>query len=165
MIMSLIGSTSNETDVHEFHLSKSTINYNTTEQAIQITMNLFIDDLELALKEYGADSLQICTRYESDDAEDYILQYINDRLIIIIDDKPVEVSFIGKEQSDDLEAVWCYFEVLDIGSIRQLSVQNTIMTDLFDDQKNITSIRKDKHRIEDILFSTKKTTENIPFDD
>jgi len=131
MIMSLIGSTSNETDVHEFHLSKSTINYNTTEQAIQITMNLFIDDLELALKEYGADSLQICTRYESDDAEDYILQYINDRLIIIIDDKPVEVSFIGKEQSDDLEAVWCYFEVLDIGSQEDIYPTNQNLSDVY----------------------------------
>jgi len=165
MIISLLGSPTSEAEEHEFHLSKSTINYNTEEKAIQITMNLFIDDLELALKDYGADSLQICTRYEALDAEDYILQYVNDRLLMMVDDKPLQIAFIGKEQSDDLEAVWCYFEVLDITSIGELSVQNTIMTDLFEDQKNITSIRKNKRRIEDILFSPEKTTQNISFDD
>jgi hypothetical protein len=35
------------------------------------------------------------------------------------------------------------------------------MVDLFDDQKNMTNIQLDKKRVEDILFTIGKTSENI----
>ena len=72
---------SSVSEVHEFHLSKSIINYSTEEKSIQITMNMFIDDLELALKSEGADSLKLCTRSEKASAEDYIYKYILDSYI------------------------------------------------------------------------------------
>ena len=36
-----------------------------------------------------------------------------------------------------------------------------IMIELYDDQKNMTSIQLDKQRVEDILFTPGKTTEKI----
>ena len=152
-------------DVHEFHLSKSIINYNTEEESIQITMNMFIDDLELALQPTAGDTLGICTRKEKKIAEDRIHTYILDHLVIEINGKKVIPEFLGKEPSDDLAAVWCYLEVVDVPAFSELSITNNIMIELFDDQKNMINIQLDKKRVEDILFTAKKTSENIDMND
>ena len=149
------------TSVHEFHLSKTTVNYDSEEMAIQISTSLFIDDLELALKEMGYDSLKICTRKEKENAELFIHDYLKEHLVVEIDGKKLNLSFLGKEQSDDLAAVWCYLEVYDIPDFKEISITNTILTRQFDDQKNITMVQVDKERIAHILFTTDKTYEKI----
>ena len=161
MFISTMMNTSPVMDVHEFHLSKSTINYNTKDQSLQITMNMFIDDLELALQPTAGDTLRLCTRKEKEDAEGSIHAYILKHFIIEINGQTIIPEFLGKEQSDDLAAVWCYLEVADIPSFSEMSVTNTIMTELYDDQKNMTNIQLDKQRVEDILFTPEKTTEKI----
>ncbi len=148
-------------DAHEFHLSKSTINYNTNDQTLQITMNMFIDDLEQALQPTAGNTLRLCTRKEKEDAEDSIHTYILEHFIIEINGQIITPEFLGKEQSDDLAAVWCYLEVVDVPLFSEISVTNTIMTELYDDQKNMTNIQLDKQRVEDILFTPEKTSEKI----
>ena len=150
---------------HEFHLSKSTINYNTTEQSVQITMNMFIDDLELALKGEGIESLQLCTGIEKPEAEQEIYNYIKDHLVVEVDGRVIVPEFLGKEQSDDLVAVWCYLEVADVSSFNKINISNTIMVDLYNDQKNMTTIQLDKKRVESILFTPEKTEENVIVND
>ena len=149
------------TNAHEFHLSKSTINYNTKDQSLQITMNMFIDDLELALLPTAGDTLRICTQKEKADAENSIHNYILEHLNIEINGQIITPEFLGKEQSDDLAAVWCYLEVKEIPVFSEMVVTNNIMIELYDDQKNMTNIQLDKQRVEDILFTSEKTLEKI----
>ncbi len=151
--------------MHEFHLSKSTINYNTEDKSLQITMNMFIDDLELALQPTAGDSLRICTRKEKESAEKSIHTYILEHFVIEINGQRVTPTFLGKEPSDDLAAVWCYLEVQGLPEFSEISITNDIMIDLFDDQKNMTSIQLNKERIEDILFTPEKTTDKIEIHD
>jgi len=152
-------------DSHEFHLSNSTINYNTEKNAIQVSMRMFIDDLELALEPVAGDSLQICTRKEDRKAEDHIYSYILDHLVIEAEGEVLSPVFIGKEPSDDLAAVWCYLEFENVASLSTISITNTIMIELYDDQKNMTNIQKNKNRVEDILFTTERTSEKIDLND
>lgn len=148
-------------EVHDFHLSKTTINYDSEEMAIQISASVFIDDLELSLKDLGHDSLKICTRKEKENAELLMHAYFEDHLKVEIDGRALEFTFLGKEQSDDLAAVWCYLEAYDIPDFKEISISNTILTKQFDDQKNITMVQIDKERIAHILFTSEKTFEKI----
>ena len=161
IIISLFFGTNLSNDTHEFHLSKTTVNYNTEEMAIQVSTRIFIDDLELSLKELGYDSLKICTRKEKENAEQLIQEYINEHLIIKMDGSDLEFSFLGKEQSDDLAAVWCYLEAYDVKAFNEMSVSNTILISQFDDQKNITMIQVDKERVAHLLFTSDNTIETI----
>ena len=162
LIMSLLLSlTTSHEEVHEFHLSKTTINYDTEESAIQISTRIFIDDLELDLKSLGFDSLQICTRKEKPSAEQRIQDYLREKLVVTVDGQTLDLTFLGKEQSDDLAAVWCYLEAYDVSIFDQISVSNTILTSQFDDQKNITMVEVDKERVAHILFTTDMTLETI----
>ena len=161
LFISLFFGTSSVIDAHEFHLSRTTINYDTEEQAIQISTSIFIDDLELSLKEIGYDSLKICTKKEKAIAENIIHEYMNQHLIVNINGVDMNFTFLGKEQSDDLAAVWCYLEIYDVSTFNEISITNTILTSQFDDQKNITMVQIDKERIAHILFTTDKTFEKI----
>ena len=147
---------------HDLHLSRTTVNYNSEERAIQITSHTFIDALELALwEDHGRDSLQICTRYEKETAEQFILEYLSENLMIDIDGRQLDFTFIGKEQSDDLMAVWCYLEAYEVSPFSEITISNSILTSQFDDQKNITLFQMDKEVVDQILFTTDKTNEKI----
>ncbi len=159
--ISLLISSYSTNFTHEFHLSKTTINYDTEERAIQISTSVFIDDLELSLKEIGYDSLRICTGKEKENAEVLVHNYLKEHLVIDIDGTTLGLTFLGKEQSDDLAAVWCYLEAYDVPAFKEISISNTILTAQFDDQKNITMVQVDKERIAHILFTTDKTFEKV----
>ena len=55
-------------------------------------------------------------------------------------DNNVEYEYIGKETSEDLQAIWCYLEIINIESIKSIRVENSLLMELFDDQKNIIHI-------------------------
>jgi NDP-sugar pyrophosphorylase family protein len=121
-------------------MSKCEIAFNEKEQALQIILHLFIDDLESALAAEGIEDLFICTDKEDEEAEKYIYDYLVEKFRLKINDEPAAYQFLGKEVSEDLQAVWCYLEIENIETLQALTVNNQIMTSLFDDQKNIVSV-------------------------
>jgi len=135
---------------HEFHISKCLIEFNEKEKALQFTLHLFIDDLEAALKLQGADELFICTEKEAETAEDYIYKYLQQKLAISLEGKEVGYTFIGKEMSEDMVAVWCY-------------LKNSILLEAFDDQKNIISIIGPNKKKGYLLFNNAKNEETLEF--
>ena len=146
----------NYSDAHDFHLSKCDINYNASEKAIQISLNVFIDDLELALSQDGYDSLRICTPKESPLAEELMLNYFRKHLIIKVDEQPIELNWVGKEVSEDFAAVWSYLEVSNITPEKSISVMNDILLNEFDDQQNVVKLVMDKRRKSFFLFNIKE---------
>lgn len=136
------------TNVHEFHLSKTIVKYKVEQQAIQVSMHLFIDDLEEALRQKGADSLFICTKMENPDTERYLTKYLEDQFKIISENGAIQMNFLGKEISESLDGVWVYMEATDINQPQETKIENSLLTEVFEDQKNIISIEvagKSKH--------------------
>lgn len=125
---------------HQFHLSKAMVKYNEAETAVQISLHLFIDDLEYALKHQGADSLYIGTDKENEKSNLYIEKYLSERLNIFVDDKNLEFKFLGKELSEDLIAIWVYLEAYEVKEFKKVEIQNSILTEVFEDQRNIMNV-------------------------
>lgn len=144
---------------HDFHLSRSEINYETKSGDLQISAHIFIDDLEDAVAVSGQKGLYLCTDKEHPDGEKAIEKYINSRLTLKVKDKKVHLDFLGKETSKDKMAVWCYLEVTGIKNLRELMIDNKILTELFNDQKNIVDFTVDKKKKHFSIFDTKKTEE------
>ena len=138
--------------VHEFHLSKSTINYNTADGSLQITMHIFIDDLEVALAEKGVSKLYIGTEKEDTTADLHISEYIAEHFKLKGDDKSLQPQFLGKELSKDLAAIWCYMEVTLDQELEQMDISHNLLMEVFADQKNVITIKKDKKRADDLLL-------------
>jgi hypothetical protein len=141
---------------HEFHMSSCEIDFDKEDESIQVSLHIFIDDLELALKKRGIDSLFLCTEKEDADSEMYIADYIAHTVQITLDGQRIRPTFLGKEVSDDLAAVWCYFESELIEQPDQISVSCTLLTEVFDDQRNIVKINYPPDKRAYFLFDNKE---------
>lgn len=149
--------------VHEFHLSKCNIEYKASEKALQVTLHLFIDDLESALRERGIDQLYIGTEKEKEGVDIHIQKYLQEKFQLKSDTQTLQLVFLGKEQSEDLAAIWCYLEVTDVETIKHLTVTNNVLMDIFEDQKNIVSIKGPEKKSAYFLFEKGKSTESVEF--
>jgi len=150
---------SNSPDVvynHDFHLSRCDIIYNTQEKAIQISLQLFIDDLEMALSAKGYENLGICTEKEIPEAEEYIYAYLLEHLQLSIDESPITLDWVGKEVSDDLAGIWCYLEVYPDTPRKSIDVRNDLLVEVFADQRNIVKLIYSADQKAHFLFDKKE---------
>lgn len=129
------------TVAHKFYVSVTSIKYSEKDSSFQITSRIFIDDLEAVLLErYGVTS-KLATPQESKIAEEYIQKYFNTKFVIGINGKKVDYQFLGKVYDNDV--ILCYLEIpnVKLSDVKTLSVQNEILTDLFDEQQNIVHVK------------------------
>ena len=144
---------------HDFHISRCEINYESETGDIQIAAHIFIDDLENALSQNGTKKLNISTAKESAVCNSLIENYIVQKLILKVGNKLLTPSFIGKETSKDQIAIWCYLESAGIKNLSELQIENKILTEIFNDQKNIVDFTVDKKKKHFTIFDNKKTSE------
>ncbi|MEM9990589.1 MAG: DUF6702 family protein [Bacteroidota bacterium] len=126
---------------HDFHFSKCEIEYQAKQQSLQISMQLFIDDLEVALKAQGHEALFLCSEKEAEEAETYLLDYLKANFQLKVNEQPTVYTYIGRDVSDDFAHVWCYFEVNDLEKLDNIQVKNSILTEIYEDQKNVVRIK------------------------
>lgn len=132
--------------LHDIHMSKTEVFYNQENQSLEVSMHLFIDDLEDAITSYGVDPLYLETAKESDSSSAFIKEYVERFFKIRVDGKDVAFDFIGKEADYDLIAVWCYFEGKGVDINSEVEVENRLLLDLYQDQKNVVTFIANKLR-------------------
>jgi hypothetical protein len=150
-------------DIHDFHVSKCEIRYNTAKQTLEMTYHIFLDDLEMALERSGHSGLNLCEENESESANKLLLTYLEAHFILMVDETPVTYELIGKEQSEDLSAVWCYLKAKDVDDFSRIEVRNDLLMEVYDDQKNIGSFAIGDDRSKLVLFSKEKPSQVIVF--
>lgn len=126
---------------HKFYVSVTNVSYAEKDDALQITSRLFIDDIETVLSERYDVKANLASKQESEIAEAYIEKYLRAKLVVALDGKAVEYKYLGKEYDADL--VICYLEIENVGmhKLKSLSIENEILTDLYDEQKNIVHFK------------------------
>ena len=128
---------------HDFHVTHTTIYYNADKEALEITVNVAIDDLERALEDQTAKKISIGTNVETESVDQLIKAYFRQRLTLVSNNHLTNYQWVGKEVSQDLHNLYIYFEVLDCnqnGSIETLLIENSIFTDILSDQSNIVLV-------------------------
>ena len=129
------------TSAHKFYVSVTNISFSEDDSAFQITSRVFIDDLDKLLKErYGIEA-KLATPNEAKIADEYIEKYFRTKFLVEFDGEVVQYNFLGKRYDNDV--VICYLEItdVDLSKIKTMSVQNEVLTDLFDEQKNVVHVK------------------------
>jgi hypothetical protein len=148
---------------HAFHLSKTDMVFQPKEKTLQITMHLFIDDLEIALEKQGKKSLLIGTEKEKSGTNELITNYLQQNLNLTINNKKMPFSFVGKEPTTDRQALWIYLEVKNLKNIKSLTVENKVLTEVHADQKNMVQIMVPSKKANSFVLEKGKTTETAKF--
>ena len=125
---------------HQFHVSKATLRYVAEREQVQLELHVFLDDLEKALEEAGTPKLYIGTDNEMPQAPRHIAAYLEKHFKLTWNGTPLPVGMLGYELSDDMQALWIYGQAKTQEDLQNISVQNSILTEVFDDQKNIVKV-------------------------
>lgn len=159
LLTSLVAFTPKPT-VHDFHTSLTEINYNPKTKALEITIRVFTDDLELALTEIN-NNKAVKVKPTDFSTDPLILKYLRKHFAFVSPEKNVvPYEFLGKEI--ELDATWLYVEVPAATNLRGYTIFNSIMTELFDDQTNLLNlIYPDKKK--SFVFDTKTKAVIYPF--
>ena len=125
---------------HDFHVTHTTLHYNSDLENMEITIKVAIEDLELSLENI---ELRIGTLNEKKSSEEIIKNYIKNHLSIYENNKIIDYKWVGKEISDNLHDIYIYFEISNFNQnekIKSLMLENTIFIETTHNQSNIVLI-------------------------
>ncbi len=101
-------------------------------------MRIFPDDLDRAIMGISGKNPQMATELEMKEADQWMEDYLKNHFKITVNNQEINYTYIGKEPESD--AIWCYMEA-DFSEIpHSINVKNSVLTDMFKDQKNIIQI-------------------------
>lgn len=128
---------------HDFHVSHTTLHYNTAQESIEITVRVAIDDLEKTLETKSSGKLKLGSPKENKSSDQYIKNYFDHHLQISINEKMAAYNWIGKEIAKDLHDIYLYFEIPDCnpsGKIESITIENTLFLERSHKQTNIVLV-------------------------
>ena len=125
--------------VHKYYVSLTQIHHNEKEKSVEITLQVFTDDLELSLNNQFHQNFSIGSAHEFPQTNQYILTYIKEKLLIKINGKAYDYKLIGKEIEDDLTFI--YLEIKAIKTLKSVSISNQLFFETFAEQQHIVKIK------------------------
>lgn len=125
--------------MHKYYVSLCEIEYQKEKQSVQITLGVFIEDLEFILNKNSQKQLNLGSKTEVGNIDDYYKKYLNEHLLFTINGKNVPYKFIGKEYDGDI--VRFYLEINNTKELKSIAITNNILIQEFDNQKNIVKIK------------------------
>lgn len=142
---------------HKYYIALTEIEFNKKEQAIQMIMNVFVDDIEVALNDEFTIDSQISNHDELLNLDNYFHSYLNNHFKIKINGKEKTYNFIGKEYDGNI--VYFYLEIKNISKVKSIEIKNTVLIKNFTDQQNLIKAKVNGNRKS--LFLTKKNYKGL----
>lgn len=127
-----------KTSKHPFYIAVTEINLNPSDKTLEVSCKMFADDLEKIIEKNNHTQLDISADKDQRKFESYIPAYVKNHLSIAIDDKGLNLSFLGFEKEN--ESAYCYFQVENISTLKKIDINNSLLHDLTSDQINIIHV-------------------------
>ena len=135
---------------HKFYVSTTTIEFKEEKNVIQITCQLFIDDVEKSLNRYQ-EGIKLAPDSNKQVIDKLLKKSLKKTILISIDGETTDLIYIGREYKNDI--LQCYFEANAPASSQNLSIENRTFFDLFEDQQNIIHYKNKSIRKSFLLYS------------
>jgi hypothetical protein len=146
---------------HPIHLSITEIDHNEKSKALQVTMRIFVDDLELSIrKKIGDEELDILEPGKGRKTDDLVREYLADRVKMKVDKKAAKLNYIGHEIEGP--AMICYIEIENVKKFSTIEVTNKVILEIHDDQSNLVNVNY-KEKVKSIRLSNETPTASITF--
>lgn len=139
---------------HAYYVSVSEIYHNPKNNSLEISMKIFIDDLEVAIRKFEDSDMTISDKGDRVGTKNSIEAYLLNGFQIEVNKKPVDMHMIGYELEND--AILCYIEVNKVQEISTITIRNSIICEVYEEQINLTHFQY-KGQLKSL-----KTTKNTP---
>ena len=142
---------------HPIHLSVTEL-YPSDAGQVEMSITFFMDDFGDAIN-YDQYREQINSGELS--VDDLIMRYLVEKTSLELNGKAVQYELVRKETN--FPALTCYLKVSpEITDLKSLSVENTMMLELFDDQRNMVHV-KIPEKEGSLILDKKKTKASARF--
>lgn len=139
--------------IHPFHVSVCEVYHNDKVQSLEISMKIFIDDFELSIQKSGISEFELVDVSQDKVDKTTIESYLKNHFEIKVNDEETKLEFLGFEFDEN--AILCYLEGKKIKKINSIEINNSIITEVYDDQINLTHFQ-----YKDEMKSVKATKDN-----
>lgn len=123
---------------HPLHVSTTELNYNEKTKSIEITSRIFTDDFESILAKNYKVKTDLSSPAMKEAMDKLIGKYMAGHLTFKVNGQAMTATYIGFEI--DHEATNVYLEIEKAPGLQSLSVSNSLLYDLFDDQMSILHV-------------------------
>ncbi len=120
---------------HPFYMSVVDIKQDATKQNLHISVRLFTNDFEEALRKLTAKSIDILNPKNKIETDSLVFNYIKQRLSIQVNSKKQYLKFIGYEKEE--ESVWAYLEIQKCTKPKTIVIDTKLLYDYLPQQLNI----------------------------
>lgn len=121
--------------VHKFYVAIYKIEFAPQKKMLQITARIFVDDLNLAIEKKYNKKVFLGTEKESIDDIILLKKYLSEKFYIKVNGELKPINFLSKDLENNV--LVCYLNSKDISKIKSLEVQNSIITEVYEEQQNI----------------------------
>lgn len=153
------------TFAHPLKLSLCEIEYSSEKELLTINLKLFLTDVNEAIVfNPNSNELKFCQPNESEQANQLLLNYLNQFFYVKVNQKLVDLHIKNKrlKGENDNTALWVSFEYKQSSPLESLEIKNAVFTDLFFDQNNIVYVHVDKTS-KSLMLDKKKSVHQLSF--
>jgi hypothetical protein len=148
--------------LHPMHVSVTEIEFDEKDKALEIMMRVFIDDLEVSIKnKLNQPDLDLMEPKNGKTVDQMASDYLKSNFKISLDGKPQQIVYLGHEREDD--ALIFYIEVSKVKKFKTIQVQNTIITETHDDQNNLVNVTV-KETVRSLRLTRSTPVDKLTFD-
>jgi hypothetical protein len=144
------------------HISVTEIEFDEKDKALEIMMRVFMDDLELTLRnDLNQPELDILSPKNGKTIDQMVDEYLKKHFKISLDNKAQTINFLGHEEEGD--AFIFYLEVSKVKKFKAIQIQNSIITETHDDQSNLVHVTV-KEKVKSLRLTRNNPADKITFD-
>lgn len=125
--------------LHPFYVSVVEIDQNSKEKSLEVSVRIFTEDFEATLKKYGNTKLDLLHPTDKAATDKLVNTYLQNKLHIKVDGKPVTMQYIGYEQR--LESIWVYLEIDNITTLKKVDINCNLLYEFEEKQTNIFHVK------------------------
>jgi len=130
--------------LHKEYFSLTKIDFNEKDQALQITMRIFTNDIDLALSKQFEKAIELGTTKEIANADKLLEIYLNQKFSVKLNKQMARYTYIGKEFEKDV--MYVYLEITDIKEVNEIEIQAAMLIETFAEQENIVKLNINEQR-------------------
>lgn len=146
---------------HPIHLSITEIEHNEKSKALQITTRIFIDDLELSIRnKINEEGLDLLEPGKGRTTDELVKAYLADAVRLKVDKKSAKFNYLGHEIEGP--AMICYVEIENVKKFSTIEVTNKVILETHDDQSNLVNVNY-KGKVKSLRLTNDEPTGAVSF--
>ncbi len=126
--------------MHPIHVSVTNLEFQSEKNTISLSFKVFTDDFQLIINQLYNIQVDLSEKGNYNLHKEKIDSYFQDHFKIIVKGKELKYTNEGMKKND--EAVWFYYNIALKKEVKTFTIKNSILLDLYPDQKNLLILKK-----------------------